>query len=301
MEHRIGGTKAFNCQQCGNVYYAPAGSSVGTCSFCSGALATLQGLHSPTPPAGADGAGGRDADIRGLLINAEALAVSPSRDGSLLLLVKYLAEKVMFTRDSADAAWRLSDRYYARALEAEALTREQAQALAAARTRSSSARAALEAIRTAMLEADRLAGEWMQTRSDKALTVWQQALAEAHRLALATPAPITYEGESALLNPEAMNVDEPYPYRLDGDWHIAVKRADGTLDVFALATPAPAGGITLTLTEAERRDVIAAFTCYLSPSETGWQPFPLSAKRIEALRARLRQGAGTEGEGDASA
>jgi hypothetical protein len=46
-EHRIGGTKAFTCQRCGNTFYAPAGSSVGVCSFCAGNILSTMGLTLP--------------------------------------------------------------------------------------------------------------------------------------------------------------------------------------------------------------------------------------------------------------
>ena len=35
-----------------------------------------------------------------------------------------------------------------------------------------------------------------------------------------------------ILTPEAMDVDRPYPYLINGAWFAAVKRADGAIDLY---------------------------------------------------------------------
>ncbi len=48
------------------------------------------------------------------------------------------------------------------------------------------------------------------------------------------PAPIqtTADGMGATLTPDRMEVGRPYPYRLAGQWYVAVKDADGAVDVY---------------------------------------------------------------------
>lgn len=51
---------------------------------------------------------------------------------------------------------------------------------------------------------------------------------------LLDPQPIEYKGASVIFNPQLMVEDDPYPIRFDGAVLVAVKRAHGNFDFFAM-------------------------------------------------------------------
>jgi hypothetical protein len=48
---------------------------------------------------------------------------------------------------------------------------------------------------------------------------------------------ITESRGSVTFDPKLMEVGRPYPFRFLDDWHVAVKREDGTLDTYSLPEP----------------------------------------------------------------